>query len=73
MAEVFLVSPRGRGVGSTSYHTPEDPARGARTWKLCRTSAGHGRYTIRMKVTWNDGDEQHSGWARPSYFRMVRR
>ncbi len=73
MAEVFLVSPNGRGVGSTSFHTPEDPARDARTWKLCRAAAGYGRYTIKMKVTWSDGGEQHSGWVRPSYFRMVRR
>ena len=73
MAEVFLVDPRGRGVGSRSFHTPADPAQGAPRWKLCRATAGYGRYTIRMKVTWSDGYEQHSGWVKPSYFRMTRR
>jgi hypothetical protein len=73
MAEVFLIDPRGRGVGSRSFHTPEDPATGAPAWKLCRATAGYGRYTIRMKVTWSDGYENHSGWVKPTYFRMTRR
>ena len=73
MAEVFLVDPRGRGVGSRSFHTPEDRAHDVRTWKLCRTTAGPGRYTIRMKVTWSEGYEQHSGWVRSTHFRMTRR
>jgi len=72
MAEVFLVDPRGRGVGSRSFHTPEDAARGTRTWKLCRASVVPGRYTIRMKITWADSYEQHRGWARPTHFRMTR-
>ncbi len=71
-AELFLRNPKGRNVGSAFYLTPEDADRGVGTWKLCRTSAPAGRYTIRMRVTWEDLGDQTVGWVRNSTFRMVR-
>jgi hypothetical protein len=70
--ELFLMSPKRRALASGYYLTPEDPDHGAGTWRLCTTSATPGVYTIKMRVTWDDGRVNHSGWVRPSRFRLSR-
>ena len=71
-AEIFLFNPKGRRVGSAYYLRPQDVAHGQGTWKLCTTSTGPGRYTMRMKVTYDRYGINHTGWAQPSTFRMTR-
>jgi hypothetical protein len=71
-AEVFLSS-RGRAVASGALLSSEDPDRGYATFRFCRQSVRYGVYKIRMKVTWREGAyENHEGFVRPTYFRLVR-
>lgn len=71
-AELFLTNSHGKRVGSAYYLTPQDAARGAGTWKLCRSTTGPGRYTIRMRITYDRFGVNYTGWARSTTFRMTR-
>lgn len=72
-AEIFLKGPRGGGIAHAVLDSNADPARGHRTWRLCRASLIAGRHKIKMKVTWLRGFEKREGWVKPSYFRLRRR
>ncbi len=72
-AEIFLVGPHGRGIASDAVDSDADPARGRKSWRLCRPSITAGRYRIKMRVTWLRGFENHVAWVKPTSFRMRRR
>jgi hypothetical protein len=77
--EVFLINPRGRRIATDVVFVASEPRAGWRrfTTDICRASAPYGRYTIRMKVTWNpdEGDptpDNIDGFVKNSSFRMTR-
>ena len=71
-AEILLIGPRGGKVGSTYLLSPSDPASGKRVWRLCRSTAIPGKYTMRMKVTSIDIYDLHTSWVQPTTFRISR-
>ncbi|MDQ4054898.1 MAG: hypothetical protein M3237_19695 [Actinomycetota bacterium] len=72
-AEVFLIGPHARKLGSKQFVSPADPATGKSTWRLCRAAVVPGRYTMRMKVTLIDNYDHHISWVKPTTFRLSRR
>ena len=72
-AELFLVGPKGLGLGTAAYQGPQDPGLGRAAFRLCRSSITAGKYTIRMKITYKDGYDKYEGWVKPSHFRLLRR
>lgn len=72
-AEIFLVGPRGKGIASAAFDAGANRARSKAVFRLCAPSLRVGRYTIRMKITWQDGFDQSAGFVRPSTFRLTRR
>lgn len=73
-AEIFLVDPRGVKLASGAIDVDSDPARGQRSWTICGPSTVPGRFTIKMRVTWQTSiTEIHKGWVEPSHFRLYRK
>lgn len=76
LAEIFLRRPDGVALGYKVYLTDKpdpDPARAWRRFEVCKSSTSFGRHKLSMKVTWFDEDDDpHSGWVRPTYFRLKR-
>ncbi len=73
MAEIFLVGPKKGGIASATLFSVSEPARGRRSWRLCRNTVIRGRYTMKMKVTWGDGYQETIGRVPSSRFRLTAR
>lgn len=71
-AEVFVIDPKGRAVGSGVIDAGADDRRGIKTFRTCRASTTPGRFKLRMRVTYTVGYEKHVGFVRPTYFRLTR-
>ena len=70
--ETFIRDRRGRNVASGVALGGQDPKAGRLRFTLC-TPAAPGRYTIRGKLSVDDGTgEQVEGWIRPVTFRLRR-
>lgn len=73
MAEVFLEDRAGRGIAFRSFDSTADAAKDTRAWKLCTSVVHSGRYTLRMKITWEDVfRQQHEGWVDDTHFALKR-
>ncbi|HWJ82202.1 MAG TPA: hypothetical protein VNS55_08195 [Nocardioides sp.] len=78
LVEIFLVSPTGKGLGYQVLNSQDgvDPPKGRRHFRVCRSSTVPGRHKLRMKVTWYYPSDlehtPHTGWVRPTYFRLTR-
>jgi hypothetical protein len=70
--ETFLDDPRGETLGSGAFLSDSDPRRGDGVFRFCRYSTKPGRFTIRAKVQWYDGSQEHRAWFEPSHFRLRR-
>jgi hypothetical protein len=70
--ETFLRDRRGRSVASDALLAPHDGKRGRSAFRLCRYNTVPGRFTIRAKLTWQDGWDSHATWIAPGRFRMHR-
>ncbi|GGO74628.1 hypothetical protein GCM10012276_23030 [Nocardioides deserti] len=73
-AETFLVDPTGEKLASGAFDVDADPARGQSSWTICHASTVPGKFTIKMRVTWQTSlTEIHKGWVKPSTFRLSRK
>lgn len=70
--ETFLVDPRGDRVGSGVFSAESDPRRGRPAFRLCRYATRPGRFTIRAKLVWYDGDAAHPVRFTATHFRLRR-
>jgi hypothetical protein len=70
--ETFLRDPTGDTIASGVYSSDSEPRRGRGVFRFCRYSTRPGRFTIRAKVHWYDGSEDHLVWLDPSHFRLRR-
>lgn len=73
MAEIFLVGPGRVGLAHATLFSDSEKARGRRVWRLCSPSLRTGRYVMKMKITYLDGDDETSGRVRNSRFRLTAR
>ena len=70
--ETFLDDRTGETIASGAFFSDSDPARNRTHFRFCRYSTYAGKFTIRAKVHWYNGDEDHKVWLRPSHFRLRR-
>ncbi len=68
--ETFLVGPHGKQYGSGYFVTGTDPLAGAGAWRLCRRSTRGGTYTIRARLTVQNGADYYDGWLPDSTLRL---
>ncbi len=70
--ETFLVDPHGETIASGAFLVGSDPRRGIGRFRFCRYSTRAGKFTIRAKVHWYNGSEEHKAFFNPSHFRLRR-
>ncbi len=71
-AEMFITDPRGRAVGSVLADAGSDPRANVRTFRMCRPVTSPGRFKLRMRVSYNEGYVKHTGFVKPTFFRISR-
>ena len=72
MAEIQLLSPRGRRLANVTVQSTAQRSTAQRTWRLCDENLRPGDYRIRMKITSYDGRETTEQFATPSTFSLSR-
>jgi hypothetical protein len=68
--ETFLVGPRGKQYGAGYFDTGADPLAGEGAWRLCRRSTRGGQYTIRARLTVQNGGDYYDGWLPETTFSL---
>ncbi|MCW2843272.1 MAG: hypothetical protein JWN22_1188 [Nocardioides sp.] len=68
--ETFLVDPTGDTLASGAFSSESENDRDHGRFRICRTNTVPGRFTIRAKLTWYRGSEEHTVWFKPSHFRL---
>jgi len=59
--ELFLVDPDGQQIANGYEWNGRDPARGRGQFRFCGQSTQPGRFTVRARLTWEDG-AYHERW-----------
>ena len=67
--EVFLVDPEGRELAYGYEFKGNDPTRGRGRFTFCAQSTHPGRFTVRTRLTWDDG-EYHETWLERRSLRL---
>ena len=68
--ETFLLGPHGKRYGSGYFQTGSDPLTGTGAWRLCLRATRGGIYTIRARLTVQNGSDLYDGWLPDSTFRL---
>lgn len=69
--ELFLIGPRGKHVSTGYQFKGHDPKRGRGLFHFCSQSTRPGRFTVRSRLTWDDG-QYHEKWLEPRTIRLHR-
>jgi hypothetical protein len=69
--ELFLIGPRGKQVSTGYEFNGHDPNRGRGRFHFCSQSTRPGRFTVRSRLTWDDG-QYHEKWLEPRTIRLHR-
>ena len=69
--ELFLIGPRGQQVSTGYEFNGHDPKRGHGRFHFCSQPTRPGRFTVRSRLTWDDG-QYHEKWLEPRTIRLHR-
>jgi hypothetical protein len=69
--ELFLIGPRGKQISTGYEFNGHDPNRGRGRVHFFSQSTRPGRFTVRSRLTWDDG-EYHEKWLAPRTIRLHR-
>jgi hypothetical protein len=69
--ELFLVGPRGKQLATGYEWKGDDPRRGRGRFHFCSQATRPGRFTVRSRLTWDDG-QYHEKWLEPRTIRLHR-
>jgi hypothetical protein len=69
--EAFLIGPRGKRLATGYEWKGKDPKRGRGRFEFCSQSTRPGRFTVRSRLTWDDG-AYHEKWLKPRTIRLHR-
>jgi len=67
--ELFLVDSDREQVANGYEWKGRDPARGRGHFTFCSQATEPGRFTVRARLTWDDG-EYHEKWLKPRTIRL---
>jgi hypothetical protein len=70
--ETFLVDPTGERLASGAFASESEPDKGHSRFRICRYTTRPGKFTIKAKLTWYRGYEEHVVRFKPSHFRLTR-
>jgi hypothetical protein len=70
--ETFIIGPGGKTLFNAAFLGPYDPKQNTARFRICKPSTRFGRFTIKAKLSVQNGDEYVEGWLPPSYFRLHR-
>lgn len=70
--ETFLVDPTGDTLTSGTFSSESEADRDHSSFRICRPSTVPGRFKIRAKLVFYNGNDDHTVWFTPSYFRLRR-
>jgi hypothetical protein len=70
--ETFLVDPTGEFVSAGALTSESEADRDHARFRLCHYTTRPGRFTIKAKLSWYDGSEEHIVRFKPSHFRLSR-
>ncbi|MBB6629893.1 hypothetical protein H5V45_21430 [Nocardioides sp. KIGAM211] len=70
--ETYLIGPRGRRLASGVFSSESEDRRDHGVFRICRSNTRPGKFTIKAKLNWYNGSEDHQVWFKPSYFRLHR-
>lgn len=72
MLETFLRGPGGKRLASDAFQAGNDPRRARATFEICGSGTNPGRFTIRAKVTYQDGFDEKQVKLPRTRFRITR-
>jgi hypothetical protein len=70
--ETFLDDRTGETIASGAFTADSDPKRGPGVFRFCRYGTHAGRFTIRAKLSYDNGAGERRVWLTPSHFRLRR-
>lgn len=70
LAQIFLVNPRGKGLGTQVVDAAYDPPKDRLTWKVCRPTTVYGKHKVKMRVTYSTYRETHTMNVKTTTFRF---
>lgn len=71
--EIFLSGPKLEHLAAGAFSGGFDPETGRGTYKLCFVTTHYGRFTIKAKLSADNGPDGYvEGWLPPSHFRLHR-
>jgi hypothetical protein len=70
--ETFLKDPDGETLASGTFSSDSEPNKGHGRFRICRNSTRPGKFTIKAKLVWYRGYEEHQARFDPSHFRLRR-
>jgi len=71
--ETFIIGPGGKALFNDAFLGPYDPEQNTARFRICKPSTRYGRFTIKAKLSVQNGREYVEGWLPPSTFRLHRR
>ena len=69
--ELFLIGPGGKHISTGYQFKGHDPKRGRGRFQFCSQTTRPGRFTVRSRLTWEDG-QYHEKWLEPRTIRLHR-
>ncbi|MGZ8745067.1 MAG: hypothetical protein ACXWXO_19305 [Nocardioides sp.] len=70
--ETFLIDPRDERLASGAFTSESEPDKSHSRFRICRYTTQPGKFTIKAKLSWFDGSEEHRVRFKPSHFRLTR-
>jgi hypothetical protein len=70
--ETFIIGPRGKRLFNSAFNGPYDPKHNTQKFRICKATTRYGRFTIKAKLSVQNGEEYVEGWLAPSHFRLHR-
>jgi hypothetical protein len=70
--ETFIVGPRGKRLFQDAFLAAGDPKQRSAIFRICKATTRYGRFTIKAKLSVQNGSEYVEGWLPPSFFRLHR-
>ena len=72
LAQIFLVSPRGKGLGTQVVDAAYDPPKDHLSFEVCRPSTVYGVHKLKMRVTYSTYRESHTMDVKTTKVRFTR-
>jgi hypothetical protein len=70
--ETFIIGPNGKHLFNSAFNGPYDPKHNTQKFRICKATTRYGRFTIKAKLSVQNGEEYVEGTLPDSHFRLHR-